>query len=201
MNDPILVLKNREYKSDIPQIKFTGGETSDIDIISYKKSENSLTAKSSGMIRLRNRSYKPVKISYILFEYLNEGDNGHIGIMYPTKYGFSDKETMKSLDYVQKVSKQYRVKDDHNVLEGYRDEFKTLEKELIDANGGSKIGLSMFDFYLQPREISNLKIYYFKYKKSEGKESVVRTHIDKIKIEEKAMEKAYKSDKVKKNNG
>ena len=168
MTDSILVLKNNVQKSDFPNLSFDGGENPGIDVISLRMAENSGSFTSPGMIRLRNRSYKQIRINPVLFSYDPEGsEKGHISLLSQTKYGYSDKETLKNLNYVQKVSKNYTVVDSHNVLEGYRDEFKTLEQDVIAKYGNEGIiGLAQHDIVLQANEIAHLKLYNFEYSKS-----------------------------------
>ena len=143
MNDPIVVIKSENYKSDIPGYSYEAGEHPELDVISLRQNENDASGISPAMIRIRNRGYKPAKLHNILFTHSSNSAEGHLAIIMPMKYGFSDKETLKNLDYMQKVSKKHNVVDSHNVLEGYRDEFSTFEDMLVEKHKNEgNIGLA-----------------------------------------------------------
>lgn len=197
MVDPLLVLKNSKKSIDIPKITFDEIENTGIDVISFKKFNYSSPIMSPGMIRLRNRSHKPIRLNPILFSYTQDNSTrGHMVIISRTKYGYSHAETLKNLNYTQKTSKNWNVKGDHDVLKGYRDEFVTIEGKLRELYGNQTVeGLALYDMVLQPSEISHMMLYYGEYDKTDEKQRVIGDHLEKISKEENMREKAYERGK------
>jgi len=198
MVDPIFVIKNDGQKViEIPKISFDETENVGIDVISFRNFNYTSPIQSPGMIRLRNRSHKPIRLNPILFSYEEANSTrGHIAIMSGTRYGYSHAETLKNLNYEQKVSKRWNVKDDHNVLKGYRDDFVTIENKLREIHGNQTLaGLALYDKVLQPSEISHFMLYYGEFDKTDEKQKIIGNHLERISKEEELREKAYERGK------
>jgi hypothetical protein len=192
MNDPLLLTKNSRKKILLPKMEFTAEETNELDVISLVMDE--MSVRSPGMIRLRNRSYKPVTIGQILMTFDPDGDeHSYTAYLGRIKYGVSDKETMKNLNYTQKVSQNYNVNQTHHVLEGVRDKFSTFEDELIKNHTVTIQTHHRFTLTLRPKEIVNLKIFKLVFRKDEGHESVFEEHLKKMHEEETQRENLYKN--------
>ena len=200
MNDPIMIISSSHKSFGLPMVKYNAEEYSDLDVISLKINEVNKHRRSFAMIRLRNRSYKPVSMNNVLFTYTPEGEEeSYIVFVGKMKYGYSGNETLKNLNYTQKVSEYYNVNDTHNVLEGYRDTFTTFEEKLIrDHQPDQAVTKKSHEILLKPREIAHLKLFVFKYKKDERHDTVLEEHFKKIHEEEIMQEKAYESNSTKK---
>ena len=174
MNDPLLLIENKDSSLVLPEVEYKGHETSDIDVMSLKLNQDDRGIDKAPIItRLRNRSSKPVLLDRHFLQYQSAGSqSAFLGYLSDVKFGFSQQVTLKQLGYKQKVSEDYNVNNTHSVLKGYRDDFVTFEKLLKQRMQNQKVHYEKSDkILLQPGEISNLRMFIFKVDKHPTEQS------------------------------
>lgn len=181
MNDQILTFKNVNKTFALPNVNYIGTKSSDIDVISLKLNQD---AKDNNiipiMVRLRNRSHRQVSLNRFFLSFEDSPDDKfHLGFLSDIRFGFSQQITLQQLNYTQKVSKQYKVKDDLNVLKNYRDDFITFEQKLKKDHHSHQVEIDKnFEILLNPGEIVNLRMFHFVFDKQvTGKLSVEEVHM------------------------